>query len=77
MSRNAAIYTRISSDRGGAGLGVERQQSDCETLVQRHGWTTIATFTDNDMSAYSGAPRPGYRALLDAITAGTVNAVVA
>jgi len=77
VSRNAAIYTRISSDRGGAGLGVERQQSDCETLVQRLGWTTIATFTDNDMSAYSGAPRPGYRALLDAITAGTVNAVVA
>jgi DNA invertase Pin-like site-specific DNA recombinase len=77
VSRRAGVYCRISSDRGGAGLGVERQQSDCEALAERLGWTKVATYVDNDISAYTGAPRPGYRALLDAITAGTVNAVVA
>jgi site-specific DNA recombinase len=77
VSRRAAVYSRISSDRGGAGLGVERQQSDCEALAERLGWTTVATYVDNDLSAYTGAPRPGYQALLDAITTGTVNAVIA
>jgi DNA invertase Pin-like site-specific DNA recombinase len=77
VSRRAGVYCRISSDRGGAGLGVERQQGDCEALAERLGWTTVATYVDNDISAYTGAPRPGYRALIDAITTGTVNAVVA
>jgi DNA invertase Pin-like site-specific DNA recombinase len=77
VSRNAAIYTRISSDRDGEGLGVERQQADCEALAERLGWTVAAIFIDNDASAYSGAPRKDYRKLLDAIDAGTVNAVIA
>jgi site-specific DNA recombinase len=77
MSRKAAVYCRISSDRGGAGLGVERQRADCEALAERLGLPIVATFTDNDLSAYSGAPRPGYQALLDAITTGTVTAVIA
>jgi site-specific DNA recombinase len=73
----AAIYCRISKDREGAGLGVERQRSDCEALAARLGWTVVQTFTDNDMSAYSGKPRPEYRKLCEAIEAGTVEAVLA
>lgn len=61
----------------GAGLGVERQESDCRDLAERLGWTIVAVHSDNDMSAYSGKPRPGYLALLDGITAGTVDAVIA
>jgi DNA invertase Pin-like site-specific DNA recombinase len=34
-------------------------------------------FTDNDTSAYSGKPRPGYESLLAALEAGEVGAVVA
>ncbi|MFI5259498.1 MAG: recombinase family protein [Candidatus Limnocylindrales bacterium] len=73
----AAIYCRISSDREGDGLGVERQRADCEALAKRLGWTVAATYIDDDRSAYSGKPRPAYRQLLEAIDAGTVSAVLA
>jgi site-specific DNA recombinase len=59
--RRAAIYCRISQDRAGAGLGVERQREDCAALADRLGWNVVETFTDNDLSAYSGKPRAGYR----------------
>lgn len=77
MTRSAAIYCRISRDRVGAGLGVDRQRTDCEELAARLGWTVTALHTDNDLSAYSGKPRPGYRALLADLGAGRVDAVLA
>jgi site-specific DNA recombinase len=73
----AAIYCRISKDREADGLGVERQRRDCEALAERLGWTVTATYTDNDLSAYSGKPRPAYRDLLAAIDSGTVGGVLA
>lgn len=73
----AAIYCRISRDREGAGLGVQRQEQDCRALAQQRGWTVTAVHTDNDLSAYSGKPRPGYRQLLDNMEAGRVDAVLA
>ena len=76
MTRRAAIYARISRDREGAGLGVERQQDDCVALAERLGFPIVVTHVDNDMSAYSGKPRPGYRALLDQIHSGTVDVVL-
>jgi site-specific DNA recombinase len=73
-----AIYVRISRDREGAGLGVERQEADARELVDRLGLPAVAAvYADNDTSAYSGKPRPGYRALLDAIEAGEVSHLVA
>ena len=77
MPHAAAIYARISRDRIGAGLGVDRQLADCQELAVRLGWTVAAVHTDNDLSAYSGKPRPGYRALLADLSAGTIDAVIA
>jgi DNA invertase Pin-like site-specific DNA recombinase len=74
--RRAAIYTRISEDREGAGLGVERQEADCRALAERLCWSIVATFSDNDVSGYSGHPRPGYRDLLGALRTGQANAVL-
>ena len=74
---NAAIYTRISRDPSGEGLGVERQRQDCEALAQRLGWQVAATYVDDDASAYSNKPRPAYRELCSAIEAGAVQGVVA
>jgi site-specific DNA recombinase len=74
--RRAAIYTRISQDREGAGLGVERQEADCRALAEQLGWTIVTVHTDNDLSAYSGKPRPGYEALLADLRAGTADAVI-
>lgn len=76
MTRRAAIYCRISQDREGAGLGVERQRQDCAALASRLGWTIVTEHTDNDVSAYSGKPRRGYRALLADIEAKHVDAVL-
>ncbi|MEH3154030.1 MAG: recombinase family protein [Gordonia paraffinivorans] len=73
----AALYVRISQDREGAGLGVERQTEDCTALAARLGWTVTKVFTDNDVSAYSGKRRPAYRELLDAIERGEVAGVIA
>lgn len=48
----AAIYARISSDRGGDALGVKRQEKRCRELIERKGWTLAAVHTDNDRSAF-------------------------
>lgn len=77
MQRTAVIYVRISRDKEGAGLGVERQRADCQVLAGQLGWTVAKVYTDNDLSAYSGKPRPGYRAMLGDLSAGRVNAVLA
>lgn len=76
MAERAAIYTRISRDRVGAGLGVDRQEQDCRELAQRLGLTVQAVYSDNDISAYSGKPRPRYRAMLDAVTDHQVDTIV-
>lgn len=73
----AAVYVRISRDREGAGLGVERQRDDCTQLAERLGWTVIDTYTDNDISAYSGASRPGYDQMCADLDAGKAQAVLA
>lgn len=80
------IYARISNDpgtaaddaprRGGDGLGVERQQEDCRALADTVGWDVVSVHVDNDISAYSGKPRPGFEALLDEIKRGEIDAVI-
>jgi site-specific DNA recombinase len=76
MTARALIYTRISSDRTGAGLGVARQEQDCRELADRLGWHVVDVYSDNDISAYSGKVRPGYQAMLAEIEAGRADAVV-
>lgn len=72
----AAIYARISEDRAGAGLGVQRQTEDCQALADARGFDVVQVFTDNDISAYSGKRRPGYRRMLAAIEDGALNVVL-
>src|SRR5215212_5312762 len=76
MQRRAVVYTRMSRDREGAGLGVDRQRQECVELADRLGWQIVGHRSDNDLSAYSGKPRPGYRALLDDLESGQADAVV-
>ena len=76
MPSKAAVYARISKDRDGTSLGVTRQQELCERLAQQLGWTVARTYTDNDLSAYSGARRPAYEQLCQDIQAGAVDAVL-
>lgn len=73
----AAIYVRISKDRAGAGLGVERQEQDCRDLAARLGWKVVEVYADNDISAHSGAHRPQYEAMLRAVEEGRIGGILA
>jgi site-specific DNA recombinase len=73
----AVVYTRISRDVTGKALGVARQEADCLELIEREGHEHVATFTDNDLSAYSGKPRPGYDDMRDLLRADGADVLVA
>ena len=72
----AGIYARISSDREGDGLGVARQIEDCERLAEQRGWRWSERYVDDDVSAWSGKPRPEYARMLEDFEAGAINAVL-
>ena len=79
----AVVYCRISRDREGLELGVERQRADCLRLVEAKGWDLVHdgdsdTFTDNDISgAKDYTERAAFGRMIRAIEAGKVDAVVA
>lgn len=72
----ACIYCRMSEDREGGGLGIDRQREDCEALATQLGLAVVRTYTDNDLSAYSGKPRPGYQQMLDDLRNGRYGTVI-
>ena len=74
---SAGIYVRISQDRAGAGLGVERQEGECRELAERLGYAVAEIYCDNDLSAYSGRRRPDYERMLTDIESGGITAVIA
>ncbi len=77
LFRNPASYARISKDKTGEELGVQRQDQDTDALQTRHGLPPIRRrFVDNDLSATKGGPRPDYAELLAAIHRGEVDVVL-
>lgn len=72
----AVIYVRISQDRTGAGLGVDRQREDCEALAERMGWEVLEVYVDNDVSAFSGKLRKDYRRMLADLDQGKATIVI-
>lgn len=78
FSRVAGVYVRISNDKEGAGLGVQRQEEDCRLLAASLGWSVREVYRDNDISAYQRKKsRAGYNALLKDLQAGKISAVLA
>ncbi|MGX1512200.1 recombinase family protein [Streptomyces collinus] len=74
----AVIYCRISQDRTGAGLGVDRQREDCQALAERNGWEVVEVYVDNDVSAFrKGAKRKDYQRMLADLDEGRATVVVA
>lgn len=73
----AAIYVRISQDRSGEGLGVQRQERDCRALADREGLEVAHLLSDNDVSAYSRKARPGFTALSELVRDRKVDCVIA
>lgn len=66
MSQPCLVYCRISEDREGRELGVDRQEADCRALAARLGLLVAGVYIDNDRGAStrSRKPRPEYRRML-------------
>ena len=75
--KSAAIYARISSDPHSLALGVGRQIEDCRAWAHRQGTVVAEVYVDNDVSAYSGKPRPEYRRMCEDIKDGLRDGVIA
>lgn len=63
---SCVLYLRISQDRTGQQLGVERQEKDCRALAKQLGLEVTRVYRDNDISATSGKVRPEFEAMLKA-----------
>lgn len=72
----AGIYVRISQDREAGGLGVERQEEDCRELCRKRGWKVVEVYKDNDVSAYSGKPRPAWNRIVKDAKDHQIDAIV-
>lgn len=73
------IYCRISRDREGMRLGVQRQEEDCRTRARREGLTVARVYVDNDLSASTRAkkPRPDFDAMMEAAEHGEIRTIIA
>lgn len=73
----AGIYSRISRDAAGTGLGVARQQKACHRLATSLGWDVTDVYADNSISAYDRRKkRPEYERLLTDVASGRIEAVL-
>ncbi|MFJ3711276.1 recombinase family protein [Streptomyces sp. NPDC090053] len=76
--QRVAIYVRISKDRKGQELGIQRQEKACRELCSRLGWTVYKVYPENDASASttSKRKRPAYTEMLRDARDGVVDAIV-
>jgi site-specific DNA recombinase len=75
----AGIYTRISQDREGKELGVDRQEEDCRKLAADLTFEVVEpVYSDNDLSASKrDVERPDYDRMWRDLAAGRIDAVLA
>src|SRR5699024_5257345 len=72
----AVIYARISRDKEGEALGVQRQIDTSLAYVEKHEMDLVDTLVDNDRSAYSKSARPEFERLKRMIEKREIDAVV-
>ncbi|MGY1672178.1 recombinase family protein [Geodermatophilus sp. SYSU D00710] len=60
----ASIYVRMSLDKTGEALGVDRQEKACRAKCAELGMDVREVYVDNDVSATTGRKRPAFEALL-------------
>ena len=73
----AAVYLRISLDRAGDHLAVDRQREDCLRIIAERGWTLAEEYVDNSVSASDKTKdRPGYERMVQDFREGRFDALV-
>jgi DNA invertase Pin-like site-specific DNA recombinase len=75
----AGIYRRISDDREGRELGIQRQEEDNRKLAERLGVKVVDIYSDSDTSASTAStqPRPEYQRLIEDVRAGRIKVILA
>ena len=74
MTKRVGIYLRVSTD----GQTTENQRRELEAVAARSGWNVIKVFEDAGISGAKGRDkRPGFDALLNAVTRREVDMVAA
>jgi site-specific DNA recombinase len=76
MPERAVLYARISLDRTGEQIGVNRQMRDMRLLAEARGFSVIDEVTDNDISATKDLRRAGYDRVWELVTTGQVDHVI-
>lgn len=74
MTKQVAIYARVSTEEQVKGYSLQTQLESCQTYAKEHGYIVIETFADD----YTGAvmDRPALNKLRDLIASETINAVI-
>ncbi|MEV5315207.1 MULTISPECIES: recombinase family protein [unclassified Streptomyces] len=76
--KRVGIYVRISKDRKGQELGIQRQEKACRELCERMGWGVLKVYPENDMSASTTSKRrrPQYTEMLRDARDGVIDGIV-
>ena len=73
----AAVYLRVSLDRTGEHLAVDRQREDCRAIAKQRGWDVVEEYVDNSISASDARKnRPGYNRLVEDFERGFIKAEI-
>lgn len=71
------LYLRISLDRTGDGLAIERQREACRKIALDRGWVIVREYVDDSISAYKArAKRPDYDQMVNDYADGQFDAIV-
>jgi site-specific DNA recombinase len=76
MRERAVLYARISVDKTGDEVGVQRQLHDMRLLADTRDFEVVAEVTENDISASKGLRRPGYERVWQLVRGGRVDHVI-
>lgn len=78
MKEGIAAYARLSLDKFGNELAVERQHADIDALASRRGLEVVERYTDNNVSAFQrGVVRPEFERLVRDLKSGKIKGVLA
>lgn len=64
MTTTAAIYARLSNDSYGTAQGVANQIEECKRFIAAKNWSVGEIYSDNSISATTGAVRPDFERML-------------
>ncbi|BBZ45456.1 recombinase family protein [Mycobacterium parmense] len=76
MAERAVLYARISVDKTGEQIGVNRQLNEMRAMAYARGYEVVAEIVENDITASKGLRRPGYEQVWELVRSERVDHVI-